>query len=143
MSEGKSIKEYSNGEVTVTWEPSKCIHSGKCVNGLHEVFDSTARPWINIEAASTERIVNQVQKCPSAALGYYYEGNRTEDESSIAEQIVEAVANGPLMVYGNFTVKLPSGEPKKINKVSAFCRCGSSGNKPFCDGTHKKIGFKG
>lgn len=40
-------------------------------------------------------------------------------------------------------MKLLSGDPKKMNKASAFCRCGASGNEPFCDGSHKKIDFKG
>lgn len=37
-------KEYSNGEVTITWEPDKCIHSKNCINGLPEVFNFEKRP---------------------------------------------------------------------------------------------------
>lgn len=66
-------KEYSNGEVTITWEPKKCIHSGKCVKGLPNVFRPKEKPWINIEASSTEELVDQVKKCPSGALGYYFD----------------------------------------------------------------------
>jgi uncharacterized Fe-S cluster protein YjdI len=143
MKEDQTIKEYSNGEVIITFEASKCIHSAKCVNGLPEVFDVKARPWINASGATTEKMVNQLQKCPSGALGYYFKEKQTEDKNSISEQVVEAIPNGPLMVYGNLEVKLPSGETKKTNKVSAFCRCGASQNKPFCDGSHKKIDFKG
>lgn len=40
MENNSSVKEYSNGEVTITWEASKCIHSGKCVRGLPSVFDT-------------------------------------------------------------------------------------------------------
>lgn len=67
-----STKEYSNGEVTITWESHKCIHSGKCVRGLPMVFNPKKRPWIEIDQASTESLVEQVQKCPSGALGYFY-----------------------------------------------------------------------
>lgn len=143
MSDDKSVKEFSNGEVTITWESSKCIHSENCVKGLPEVFDAKARPWINADGASTKKIVNQVKNCPSGALGYYFKVGNTENESSSYEQIVEAIPNGPLMVYGNLNIKLPSGVTKKSNKVSAFCRCGASQNKPFCDGSHKKIDFNG
>lgn len=66
-------KEYSNGEVTITWEPKKCIHSGKCVKGLPNVFQPKEKPWIKIDAASSEELVEQVKKCPSGALGYYFE----------------------------------------------------------------------
>jgi uncharacterized Fe-S cluster protein YjdI len=66
----ESEKAYSNGKITVIWKPGICIHSGKCVQGLREVFNVSARPWINIDGASTDRIVKQVQQCPSGALSY-------------------------------------------------------------------------
>jgi uncharacterized Fe-S cluster protein YjdI len=66
-------KEYPNGEVTVTWEPEKCTHSGNCVKGLSKVFRPKEKPWIKIDAASTNDLVEQVRKCPSGALGYYFE----------------------------------------------------------------------
>jgi uncharacterized Fe-S cluster protein YjdI len=143
MENNSSVKEYSIGEVIITWEASKCTHSGNCVRGLPSVFDTKKRPWINVEGSTTEAMVKQVQKCPSGALGYYFKDEKAETESISSEQIVETIPNGPLMVYGNLEVKLPSGEVKKMSKVSAFCRCGGSQNKPFCDGTHKKIDFKG
>ena len=61
-------KHYSNGEVTIVWESGKCIHSGNCVRGLPSVFRAGKTPWIDPLGASTEEIVNQVQKCPSGAL---------------------------------------------------------------------------
>lgn len=62
------IKEYSNGEVTVVWKPGLCTHSANCARGLREVFNPKARPWINMQGASTEQIREQVAKCPSGAL---------------------------------------------------------------------------
>ncbi|MHA7128549.1 (4Fe-4S)-binding protein [Algoriphagus namhaensis] len=143
MSTKEIKKEYSNGEVTITWEPHKCIHSGICVKGLPTVFDVNERPWINVAGASTEEMVAQVKKCPSAALGYYMNGEEEKQTEIEDEQIVEVAPDGPLMVYGNIKVKLPNGEKISKSKVSAFCRCGASENKPFCDGSHKKIDFKG
>ena len=64
------IKKYTNGEVTVTWQPSKCIHSTICFKGLPEVFDPRKRPWVTIEGANTDKIVDQVKECPSAAISY-------------------------------------------------------------------------
>ena len=64
-------RTYSNGEVTVTWQSEKCIHSGVCVRGLGQVFKPREQPWIKIDAASSEEIINQVKKCPSGALGYF------------------------------------------------------------------------
>jgi uncharacterized Fe-S cluster protein YjdI len=64
------IKKYTNGEVTVTWQPSKCIHSTICFKGLPQVFDPRKRPWVTIEGANTDQIIEQIKECPSAALSY-------------------------------------------------------------------------
>ncbi len=67
-------KRYSNGEVTIVWKPAICKHSAICwrgAGGLPEVFNPQVKPWINPEGASTERIIEQVKKCPSLALTYY------------------------------------------------------------------------
>jgi uncharacterized Fe-S cluster protein YjdI len=66
----ESEKAYNNGEITVLWRVGVCVHSGKCVQGLGEVFNVSARPWINMEGAKTERIIKQVEQCPSGALSY-------------------------------------------------------------------------
>ncbi len=68
-------KEYTNGEVTIVWKPRICQHSGNCARGLPQVFKPKEKPWINPEVASTEEIINQVNKCPSGALSYYLNKN--------------------------------------------------------------------
>lgn len=137
-------KKYDNGEVTIVWKPNQCIHSTNCFHGLSEVFNPNNRPWITPEKSTTEKIIEQIKKCPSGALSYYMNKDQNKEEMSIeAETIVETVPNGPLMVYGNVSIKNNSGEVTKKNKVTAFCRCGASSNKPFCDGSHKKIDFQG
>jgi uncharacterized Fe-S cluster protein YjdI len=64
-------KKYTNGEVTVVWKPHLCIHSAICINGLPEVYNASVKPWIAPENSTTEKIINQVKKCPSLALSYY------------------------------------------------------------------------
>jgi 3-phenylpropionate/trans-cinnamate dioxygenase ferredoxin subunit len=52
--------------------------------------------------------------------------------------------DGPYMVEGD--VKLMDHEGKEVKPAKQpffLCRCGGSVKKPFCDGTHSKIGFKG
>ena len=61
-------KRYSNGEITVVWKPSLCIHSGVCARGLIKVFDPRRRPWIVLENSDSETIVRLVEQCPSGAL---------------------------------------------------------------------------
>jgi uncharacterized Fe-S cluster protein YjdI len=65
------VKKYSNGEVTVTWKPHICIHSTICFVGLPQVFTPNKHPWVNINGANTEEIIEQIKQCPSGALSYY------------------------------------------------------------------------
>jgi uncharacterized Fe-S cluster protein YjdI len=63
--------KYSNGEVTIVWQPQLCIHSVNCVSGLPEVFKPREKPWITAEGSTTDKIIAQVKKCPSGALSYF------------------------------------------------------------------------
>lgn len=137
-------KKYTNGEVTIVWKPDLCIHSAICFKGLGEVFDPKKRPWITPEGSTTEKIIGQVKNCPSGALSYFMNREASTNEIKVeAETIIEASPNGPLMVYGNVVVKDKNGTLTKKSNATAFCRCGASNSKPFCDGSHKKIGFVG
>jgi len=74
---GELIREYTNGGITVVWQPDLCIHSTCCFIDLPEVFDPEKRPWVNPHGASTEKIIAQVERCPSGALSYRW--NKRED----------------------------------------------------------------
>lgn len=136
-------KKYSNDEITVVWKPSICIHSKLCWTQLGEVFNPRNRPWVTLSAAETNRIVEQVDRCPSGALSYFRNSEQPQPEQVTGESIVEVIPNGPLMVYGNLMVKDPQGNETPRHKVTAFCRCGASQNKPYCDGSHVRINFQG
>ena len=135
-------KEYTNGEVTIVWKSDACIHSGICVRGLGEVFKPKERPWIQIDAASTEALVNQVKACPSGALSYYM-NDEADKPSETLETKVEVLKDGPLLVYGTLKVTHKDGTEETKNRTTAFCRCGASQNKPYCDGAHVDQGFQG
>ncbi len=136
-------KEYTNGEVTVVWKPDLCIHSGKCVGGLPSVFQPKERPWIKVDKASAQDIVDQVKKCPSGALTFYMNNDASVDETLSTTTSVEVVENGPLLVHGALEVNLGSGDVDTKEATTAFCRCGHSENKPYCDGAHRREGFEG
>lgn len=135
-------KTYTNNEITIVWKPTICMHSRICFSGLGNVFNPTERPWVKPENATTAELMAQIDKCPSGALSYY-KNNEPATVSIETETIAEVSENGPLLVYGNIVVKKKDGSIEQKNKVTAFCRCGASGNKPYCDGTHRKIDFKG
>jgi CDGSH-type Zn-finger protein len=50
--------------------------------------------------------------------------------------------NGPYLIKGNCTVMDAEGNPYEVQETIALCRCGHSGKKPFCDGTHRSTGFQ-
>ena len=60
-----------------------------------------------------------------------------------AEPVIHVTENGPYRVEGGIPVRNADGEPVEAPSRYFLCRCGHSSNKPFCDGTHNKIGFAG
>jgi uncharacterized Fe-S cluster protein YjdI len=137
-------KSYNNGEVTVIWEPSRCIHSEKCFHGLPAVFNPNRRPWIDAKAADTAAIVAQVRACPSGALSLgEAPAVSAAPAATSAAAPVELAPNGPLLIGCDVRLRLSDGSEKLCTAPVALCRCGASANKPFCDGSHTRIGFKG
>jgi len=135
-------KEYTKGKLTVVWKHEKCIHSTKCWKGLPTVFKPKERPWVNMEGAEAKQIAEQVSKCPSGALSYIMDHN-TEQEEHVTETVVKIMENGPLVVQNDVKIVQADGSEISKKKPVALCRCGSSQNKPFCDGSHVNSGFKG
>ncbi|HRF82005.1 MAG TPA: (4Fe-4S)-binding protein [Flavobacteriales bacterium] len=134
---------YTNGEVTIIWKAELCSHSRKWWTGLKEVFKPGDRPWIRPDGATTERIIAQVEQCPSGALTYRMNAAEPVAASAAAGPEVEVTPNGPLLLKGTCSVRHPDGRQEVREKVTAFCRCGASGNKPYCDGSHRNSGFEG
>jgi putative redox protein len=59
---------YANEDITVEWKPELCRHSARCASQLPTVFNPAARPWINMDGATSQEIREQVAKCPTGAL---------------------------------------------------------------------------
>jgi CDGSH-type Zn-finger protein/uncharacterized Fe-S cluster protein YjdI len=55
---------------------------------------------------------------------------------------VNPAANGPLLLQGHFEIQGSDGQLIFQGDKAALCRCGQSQNKPFCDGTHRQVGFQ-
>ena len=64
----KRLQVYQTRDITVTFDPTVCIHSGVCVRGLPLVFDVARKRWIRPELASPGDVAAQVARCPSGAL---------------------------------------------------------------------------
>jgi uncharacterized Fe-S cluster protein YjdI len=64
----KRLQTYATPEVTVTFDPNVCQHTGICLRGLPAVFNIQEKRWVRPELASADEVVAQVARCPSGAL---------------------------------------------------------------------------
>lgn len=132
---------YKGEEITIYDDRSICAHAGECTDGLPPVWKLGTEPWIDPKGASSEKIVAVVERCPSGALTYARSdsGDVAEAESSPA---IEASKDGPYHLRGSIEVHSSGGQAYEQRQRQTLCRCGGSKNKPFCDGSHWKIGFE-
>jgi len=70
----KRLQIYEADQITVTFDPNVCMHSGVCVRGLPMVFDVERKRWIRPELASPDEVAEQVARCPSGALQFQMKG---------------------------------------------------------------------
>ena len=136
------VHKYENDEITVTWDSEVCYHSAVCVDNLKNVFNPDNKPWIDVDAETKEKIMEVIGKCPSGALQYQL-ANSSEEASKMSQVKITIIANGPYGVSGLCEMVDAEGKRVETKLNFALCRCGASKNKPFCDGTHKSIGFEG
>lgn len=67
----------------------------------------------------------------------------TERHDAEPGAVITPYPDGPLIVRGRFVITGPDGQPVPAGrKTVALCRCGKSANKPFCDGSHTRTGFR-
>jgi CDGSH-type Zn-finger protein/uncharacterized Fe-S cluster protein YjdI len=82
-----------------------------------------------------------------------HEGAGFDDSGAVGERgmplhalggplTIKPLPDGPLLVEGNLSIRAASGRLAWEGTETALCRCGASGNKPFCDGSHRAAGFK-
>lgn len=134
-------RSYRTDKIVVYWNASVCINSHRCVNGLPQVFQPKARPWIKVDAATADEIAEVVARCPSGAL--HFERLDGGAQEQVADEVTMAPQpDGPLYVRGRMRIVNADGSLLREDSRMALCRCGSSHNKPFCDGSHRSNGFQ-
>lgn len=114
------------------------IHSRNCVLNHPEVFRPNVKgPWIAPDNATAEELAALAHICPSGAISYERHDGAPQEKAPRLN-IVRLVENGPLVVHAEIKIK-----GKSAGFRATLCRCGASKNKPYCDGSHVKIGFRG
>lgn len=127
-------KEYTGENITITFDMKRCIHARNCFLKLPQVFDPSKRPWVQPDNAPAEEIAAMVRTCPSGALTFR---DAACEEMPPAINRITVLENGPLAIAGSITTEDSEGETRVT-----LCRCGLSKNKPYCDYSHVKGGFK-
>ena len=141
MAEAEMVKRYKKDALTIIWKPARCIHSEICVKTLPKVYKPGDKPWIQPESATIAELKAQIDRCPSGALSYEMSSETADDPVSGLTE-VQVIKGGPLMVMGGIRMADAEGKSQNLDGKTAFCRCGASARKPFCDGSHRKVSFE-
>lgn len=158
-------RTYVGSGITVYWDAERCWHSERCTTGVPAVFDRDHRPWVQPDGAPADEVARVIDTCPSGALSYtrtdgapHGRRGRGADEdptASIAADdpaptgdddqgtavTIRPQADGPLSVEGPVRLVGPDGSVEVATRLT-LCRCGHSGAKPRCDGSHARVGFQ-
>lgn len=134
------VESYRAPGITIHDNRSICAHAGFCSDGLASVFKYGAEPWIDASGAEVHAIVQTIRRCPSGALSYALDAPGAEPPP--ATPGITVTKDGPYAVEG---VELVEGRWAQGASTQRYtlCRCGASKNKPFCDGSHFEVGFRG
>jgi CDGSH-type Zn-finger protein len=123
--------------LTVTDDRSICVHAGFCGTKATNVWKQVAD---TDDTTVRIAVINEVEKCPSGALTYRFDGDEEDTEPDMPAQ-VGIIDDGPIWVSGGAAVTTAAGVELESRNRMTLCRCGASANKPLCDGSHKEAGF--
>jgi CDGSH-type Zn-finger protein len=128
--------KYKGQEVTVYYNPMVCSHAAECLRIARNVFDTDKRPWVRPDEGTLDQVTAVITACPSGALTLSPPSGTPEHRVSSDRAQIEVQRHGPYWVTGVDPPAKPNGAAMTGEKY-ALCRCGLSGNKPFCDGSHR------
>lgn len=133
----EEIETAEGQDLTILFEGRRCIHSRFCVTGAPKTFLANVQgPWLHPDDTPVDRLVEIAHACPSGAIRYRRKDGKP-DETAPPVNLAAVRENGPYAIRAEILI---DGEPAGFRVT--LCRCGASKAKPFCDGSHKSIGFK-
>lgn len=130
---------YTGKHVTIFDNRALCAHAGVCTDRLAGVFRQHSEPWIDADGAAAAEIVATIERCPSGALSYAVNGIERSEQPRAPRVVV--TDNGPYAVQGGIELVGEAFGEGASREHYTLCRCGASANKPFCDGSHWRVGF--
>ncbi len=134
-------KTFEGKELTVIDNRDVCCGAGECSRGAPGAFfrreagERISEP----DNQEKQKIIDTIRQCPSGSLAFMIEGELQDEFFSEPEIFVSK--DGPLHVRGG--IELTDDDKPVSRNHYTLCRCGASKNKPFCDGEHEDIEFRG
>ncbi|MBE1530072.1 CDGSH-type Zn-finger protein/uncharacterized Fe-S cluster protein YjdI [Sphingopyxis sp. OAS728] len=123
-------------DIAVIFNGKRCIHARFCVTqGPATFLANVEGPWIIPDATEIEYLCGTIRQCPSGALTYERRDGHAEPVPPV--NLITLRENGPYAVRADLAI-----DGEKAGFRATLCRCGASKNKPFCDKSHKYIGFE-
>ena len=131
---------YPGNKATVSWNGKICIHIGECGRAEGKLFVGGRKPWCQPDLASDDETEEVVLRCPTGALSVTFaDGSRVERAPAI--NTIQVAYNGPLFVRGDLQIDDAPADVPGLKFRAAFCRCGQSKNRPYCDNSHLAADF--
>ncbi|HEY0767428.1 MAG TPA: ferritin-like domain-containing protein [Steroidobacteraceae bacterium] len=130
------VETVQGERIELQFEARRCIHSRFCVTWAPKVFLANVQgPWLHPDAIPVEQLVEVAHACPSGAIRYRRtDGGPTEPVPPV--NLAGVREAGPYAFRAALQI---DGVP--VGFRATLCRCGASKNKPYCDGSHREIGF--
>jgi CDGSH-type Zn-finger protein len=130
-------KLYQGDGITMTDDESLCAGYAFCDphGGVWREIAQSADPVVKA------RLQQQIAHCPSGRLQYSLSGSAAPVEKHY-DPTIATIPDGPLWVLGAIPVEMPDGFTYEVRNRQLLCRCGASQNKPFCDGSHRRVNFR-
>jgi CDGSH-type Zn-finger protein/uncharacterized Fe-S cluster protein YjdI len=141
MGDDKKVYGFEGEKVDVAWDGRLCIHVQECTRAKGKLFESGRNPWGQPDLGEPDYVAEVARRCPTGALTYERKDGGAGETAPEANTVVIS-NNGPLYVEGDLRIDGAEDDMPGVRYRAALCRCGDSKNKPFCDNSHEKEGFR-
>lgn len=139
----RQVNRDGGTNIVVRRDMYLCMDSGFCANRVTSV-DKMIPDTHDTQVRA--QVIAMIERCPSGSFTYSIEEGAADIEPDLPEQVAVTTEiakagpiSGPLWVTGNISVERADGQPFETRNRVTLCRCGRSGKKPLCDGTHRQI----
>lgn len=132
------VRDFVGADITVHYNLLQCASAEHCSEKLAAVFRKGEKPWIQPDRSTPQEVMELIEKCPSGALRYTFQGQT--GPATCEQPQIRVAKNGPYEVEG-IALHVDEWAEAAARDRYTLCRCGASKNKPFCDGSHWRIEF--